>query len=101
MGGVYLESILSVENKLGVLSIQVDDTGEVGRSSQCTFIGKQTIMPRKMKDLKFSRAPFPFRDYASSLQDASIYIKPGRSRETELMAAEKALSKNQRGAMSA
>ena len=69
----------SVENKLGIVSIQVDDAGKVvvPGSSQRILIGEKTVIPCKAKDLKFSRAPFVFKDSASLLQCASFYIAPG------------------------
>ena len=68
-----------VKKKLRIVSIQIDDTGKVGipGNSQGTLIGEQTVMPCKMKDLKFSRAPFAFKDPAVSLQNARFCIKPG------------------------
>ena len=60
------QTLHCVEKKLGVVSIQVDDTGKIGVPGQCILIGEQTVMPRKTKDLKFSRVPFAFKDSTSS-----------------------------------
>ena len=84
-GGAYdltlflSQTIHRFKNKLGIVSIQVDDTGKVDipGSSQCTLIGEQTVVPCKMKDFKFSRAPFAFKDSAASLQGVRFCIKPG------------------------
>ena len=67
------------KNKLGFVSIPVDDTGKVGvpGSSERTLIGEQTVVPCRMKYLKFSRVPFAFKDSAASLQGARFRIKPG------------------------
>ena len=73
------QTLHRIEKKLEIVSIQVDDTGKVGvpHSSQCTLIGEQTVVPCKMKDLKFSRAPFSFKDSAALLQGVRFFIKPG------------------------
>ena len=86
-GGAYALSLFlsqtlhHIENKLGIISIQDDDTGKVGItvSSKRTLIGEQTVMLRKMKDLKFSRAPvailqLPFRVQVSALNQGAFFF---------------------------